>query len=103
MMPTARTRLALAFQGACVSAVGLYAVFRWSEGSERMEAHRVASFPIGHAGYFWRAWTVAYAGIMCGFLVFGAARTYGVNVCRTLVWALYAASALLALQTLFEP
>jgi hypothetical protein len=40
---------------------------------------------------------------MCGFLVFGAARTYGVNVCRTLVWALYAASALLALQTLFEP
>jgi hypothetical protein len=59
--------------------------------------------PGAHASYFWRLWTVGYAAVMVGFLVFVVAKRYAAEVCRALLWALYIASVLLVLQGLFVP
>jgi hypothetical protein len=103
LAPTVCARLLLAFQGTCVSAVAFYAALRGVQALlfEGSSSATIVQSP--HAGYFWRVWTVAYAGVMAGFAVFAAARRYEAEVCRALVWALYAASTLLVLQGLFVP
>jgi hypothetical protein len=103
LAPRVRTRLLLAFQGACVSAVAFYATLRVVQALLFEGSNSVRIVPSPHAGYFWRAWTVAYAGAMAGFAVFAAAKRYETEVCRALVWALYVASTLLVLQGLFVP
>jgi hypothetical protein len=103
LAPRVSARLLLAFQGACVSAVAFYAMLRVVQAL-LFEGPNSARIVQGtHAGYFWRAWTVAYAGVMTGFVVFAAAKRYQAEVCRALVWALYVASTLLVLQGLFVP
>jgi hypothetical protein len=103
LAPRTRARVLLAFQGACVSAVAFYAMLRVVQALLFESSNSVRIVPSPHTGYFWRAWTVAYAGVMAGFAVFAAAKRYEAEVCRALVWALYVASTLLVLQGLFVP
>ena len=56
-----------------------------------------------HAGYFWRAWTVAYAGAMGGFAAFAAARRSPVRAARALRGAVVVASLIILYQGLFVP
>jgi hypothetical protein len=98
-----RARMALAFQGACVTAVALYAVLRLVQSLLFSEPNPATVIWSAHAGYFWRAWTVSYAGIMACFVAFAAAKRYEVLVCRGLQVALYVASALILLQGLLVP
>lgn len=56
-----------------------------------------------HAGYFWRAWTVAYAGGIAAFVAFVVARNRIEAATAALVTAIGVAAALLALQTALMP
>jgi len=98
-----RARLALAFQGACVTAVGLYAVLRMAQKALWSEPNPATILWSAHAGYFWRVWTVSYAGVMAGFVAFAAAKRHEAEVCRGLRWALYVAGLLIVFQGLFVP
>jgi|HubBroStandDraft_1064217.scaffolds.fasta_scaffold555890_2 choline-glycine betaine transporter len=98
-----RIRLALAFQGACVAAVGLYAILRMVQSMLFKEPNPATVIWSAHAGYFWRAWTVSYAGVMAGFIAFTAAKQHEDRVCRGLNAALLVAGALILYQGLFVP
>jgi hypothetical protein len=96
-------RLSLALQGACVTAVGLYAVLRFVQSILFNEPNPATVIWSAHAGYLWRSWTVAYAGIMAGFLVFAASGRDEVRVSESLRIALYVAGGLIFAQGLFVP
>jgi hypothetical protein len=101
--PAFRARLALALQGACVAAVGLYAVLRIVQALLYKEPNPATVIWSAHAGYFWRAWTVSYAGAMVGFATFAAAKRHEGAVCRALLWGLSVAAGLIVFQGLFVP
>ncbi len=56
-----------------------------------------------HAGYFWRAWIVAYAGGIAAFVAFPLVRAHFEPAVRALAPAVAAAAALLALQAALLP
>jgi|SRR5580658_5603288 hypothetical protein len=101
--PTIRVRLALAFQGACVSTIAIYGVLRVVQALFLDPPNPVVALPGAHAAYFWRLWTAEYAGAMLGFLVFAATKNHDTEVCRALVWALYVAGAVILTQGLLVP
>jgi len=99
-------RLALGLQAACVTSVGLYALFRMLQAVSFQAPSPATPATIvwsAHAGYFWRVWTVSYAGVLVGFLAFAAARTHEAQVARGLVVALSVAVALMVVQGTFVP
>ncbi len=102
--PRIALRVALGLQATCVASVGLYAVMRVVQAASAHEPDpaRVVAWS-AHAGYFWRAWTVSYAGAMVGFLAFAAARTRDAKVARGLVVALTVAVVLIVVQGVFVP
>jgi hypothetical protein len=57
----------------------------------------------GNAAYFWRAWTVSYAGVMIGFLAFAVAPAHEARVARGMVRALSIVVALLVVQAMVLP
>ena len=73
--PSPRVRVALALQGACIATVALYAVLRLVQALLYPEPNPATVIWSAHAGYLWRAWTVAYAGAMAGFATFAAAKS----------------------------
>lgn len=56
-----------------------------------------------HAGFFWRAWTVSYAGGMAAFVTFFLARGNVERAARALAPAVVVATAILVLQSVFFP
>ena len=97
-MPT-RTRLAVAFIAACLSATAAYALLRvgqWLVFSEPDPALVIYS---AHAGYFWRSWIAAFFGAACGFSAWLAAA----RVVRHLGSAVLIATVLLIVQSIFVP
>jgi len=98
-----RVRLALALQGACVATVALYAVLRLVQALLYKEPNPATVIWSAHAGYFWRVWTVAYAGAMTGFATFAAAKNQEAAVCRALLAGLWVAAGLIVVQGLFVP
>jgi hypothetical protein len=96
-------RLGLAFIAACIGAVGLYGALRILQKYLFPEANPATVIWSAHAGYYWRCWTVAYAGVMIGFLAYGAARKYPDSVARALVHALTVAVVVLTYQGLLVP
>ncbi len=101
--PALRARLALALSGACVAAVALYAILRLIQALLYKEPNPAAVIWSVHTGYFWRAWTVCYAGAMVGFAMFAAAKRHEGAVCRALLWGLSVAAGLIVVQGLFVP
>jgi hypothetical protein len=104
---TARTgylpRLGLGFIAACLSAVGLYGVLRIVQAHLFPEANPATVIWSAHAGYYWRCLTVTYAGVMVGFLAYGAAKWSPEKVARTLVHALPVVVAVILYQGLMVP
>lgn len=96
-------RLALSVVAACTTAAGLYAVMRVAQALIFAEPDPALVIWSEHAGFFWRAWTVAYAGGMVGLLTWIAAARDPARVAGVLTRAVPAAAALLAAQGVLVP
>ncbi|HZU81892.1 MAG TPA: hypothetical protein VE987_03200 [Polyangiaceae bacterium] len=86
-----------------VVSVGVYAAVRCVQFFVYPDPNPAAPAWSAHAGYFWRVWTVAYAGGMAAFVVRLVARGHVEAAARGLVAAVYAAAVLLGLQVVFFP
>jgi hypothetical protein len=93
----------LGFVAACTAAVGLYGVLRVVQWRMFPEANPATIIWSAHAGYYWRCWTVAHAGVMVGFLAYGAAGKHPAAVVRALGPGLAMAVVLITLQALLVP
>jgi hypothetical protein len=99
---TARTTAAVSVAWGLVVAIGSYAVVRAVQHFVFTEPNPATLMWSAHAGFFWRAWTVAYAGGMASFVLFMA--PHRTNwAARRLAPAVVVAASLLALQALFFP
>jgi len=98
-----RERLALGLMTTGVVAVALYAILRLVQFYLFPDPNPAMVIWSAHAGYFWRVWTVAYAGGMVGLAAFAAAGRDRVRVARALLPALTVASVLIALQGALLP
>jgi hypothetical protein len=104
MQPPTRThKLAIGLIAACVVSVGLYGALRIVQAILFREADPATVVWSPHAGYFWRCWTVGYAGAMAGFLGYGAAGRSLALTCRGLLHALTIATLLIVAQGLLVP
>jgi hypothetical protein len=86
-----------------VIAVGGYAIVRALQFFSSPEPNPSQLLWSVHAGYFWRVWTVAYAGGIASFVVLLIARKRVEILARALTPAIGIAAALLALQAVFFP
>ncbi len=98
-----RERLGLAFVASCVAAVALYGILRIVQSHLFPEANPATVIWSAHAGYYWRCWTVSYAGALVGFLAYGASRRWPEEVTRWLVHALTFAVVIILYQGIFVP
>jgi hypothetical protein len=106
-----RLRLALALAWGLVFATGAYALVRavQSLASPAPATMHDSAAPGAlvdwgmHAGFFWRSWTVGYAGGLAAFVVFLAARGRTGTAARALAPAIAIAAALLLVQSAFLP
>ena len=96
-------RLALSAMAGCVAAVALYALLRGVQLLLFREPNPATVIWSAHAGYFWRALIVSYAGGMASFVAWLAAGRAPERVARALVHALAAAAALILLQGVLLP
>jgi hypothetical protein len=103
MTPEMPRRVALGFTAACVVAVGLYGVLRVVQFFLFPDPNPALVIWSAHAGYFWRIWTVGYAGGMAGLFAFFAARRDPARVVRVLLPALTIAAVIIFAQGVFVP
>jgi hypothetical protein len=89
--------------GACVAAVLLYAVLRVIQSRLFPDADPATVIFSPHAGFYWRCWTVGYAGLMAGFLAYGGAKANLGATLRALNVGVVTSAALLAFQGIFVP
>ena len=85
-----------------VVSVGGYAVVRAIQHFVFTEPNPATLVWSAHAGFFWRAWTVAYAGGMAAFVVLVVPHR-SPAAARALPRGIAIAAGLLALQTVFFP
>ncbi|MGO8991924.1 MAG: hypothetical protein ACLQVI_01250 [Polyangiaceae bacterium] len=97
------TRFALSAMAACVAAVSLYALLRGLQLILFTEPNPAMVIWSAHAGYFWRALIVSYAGGMAAILTWLAAGRAPDRVARFLAHAVVVAAVLICLQGLFLP
>jgi hypothetical protein len=86
-----------------VGAVGAYAVVRSIQFAVYPDPNPAGVVWSAHAGYFWRAWTVGYAGGIAAFVVLPVAQRHVEGCARALGPAVGVAAALLALQAALFP
>jgi hypothetical protein len=96
-------RLALSMIAGCVVAVAGYALLRIVQALVLTEPDPALVFWSVHAGYFWRAWTVAYAGGMGAFCTWIATARAPERTARILTTAIVVATVLLVVQSAFVP
>ncbi len=96
-------RVALGAIAGCVTAVALYALLRGVQLALFPEPNPATVIWSAHAGYFWRALIVSYAGGMASLLTWLAAGRAPARVARALVHAVVVAGALIFAQGLFLP
>ena len=96
-------RLGLALVAMSTTAMALYAVLRVAQAQLFPEPDPALVIWSEHAGFFWRAWIVVYAGGMAAFHAWIASARHAPRVTRLLARALPAAAALLTAQALLVP
>jgi hypothetical protein len=96
-------RVALGAMTACVVAVGLYGLVRGLQLMIFPEPNPATVIWSAHAGYFWRAWIVSYAGGMAGLIAWKAAGRDAARVARVLAEGVLVAAALIFAQGMFLP
>ncbi len=103
MSEATRTRLALAVVAACTAATALYGIVRVAQALLFPEPDPALVIWSEHAGFFWRAWTVAYVGGMVGILTWAVAERDPARVARALATAVPIAALVVAAQGLLVP
>jgi hypothetical protein len=93
----------VAFAWGCVVAVGAYAALRGLQFVFFPDANPATVVWSAHAGYFWRALSVGYAGGAAAFVAFFLARRNLARVARGLLPALTIAGALIFAQGVLLP
>jgi hypothetical protein len=96
-------RIALSAMAACVTAVALYALLRGVQFVMFREPNPATVIWSAHAGYFWRALIVSYAGGMGGMLAWMVAGRAPERVARVLGSGVIVAAALILVQGLLLP
>jgi hypothetical protein len=96
-------RLALSAMAGCVCAVAFYALLRGLQMLLFKEPNPATVIWSAHAGYFWRALIVTYAGGMASILTWLAAGRAPERVARALVPAVVVAGVLILLQGALLP
>ena len=84
-------------------AVGAYAVVRAIQFFLYPDPNPATLVWSAHSGFFWRCWTVGYAGGLAAFVAFLAGRRSPQAMARTLAAAIVTSALLLALQTAVFP
>jgi hypothetical protein len=96
-------RLALGALATCIAATALYAALRVVQSLLFREANPALVLWSEHAGFYWRAWSAAYAGGTVGFVAYVAAGRDAARTARVLSKALVVATLLLLAQGLLVP
>lgn len=96
-------RVALGAVGGALAAAAIYALLRIGQSLLAGDADPALILYSDHAGYFWRAWTAAYAGGMVGFAVGLLAHRDPMRVGRALAAAVPIVAALAAAQGMLVP
>ena len=96
-------RVGLGFMVACVSSVALYGMLRIVQWRLFPDPNPATVIWSAHAGYFWRCWTVVYAGAMIGFLGYGVAKRRPERVTGWLLPGLTVAIVVIVGQGVFVP
>lgn len=96
-------RLALAAVAGCTASVAIYAVIRVAQSLLAPDPDPALVLWSEHSGYFWRAWTAAYAGGTAAFVAYLAAGRDAERTARVLEASVVAAALLLAAQGLLIP
>jgi hypothetical protein len=86
-----------------VVAVSGYAVLRGIQFFVYPDPNPATLVWSAHSGFFWRCWTVGYAGCLASFIAFLALRNHPDRAARGLAPALAASAILLGLQSLVLP
>jgi hypothetical protein len=86
-----------------VVSIGAYAIVRALQFFLYPDPNPATLVWSAHAGYFWRVWTVTYAGGMAAFIAFPLVRRCPEAAVRALAPAIAGAGALLLLQVVFLP
>ena len=94
---------AVALSWGLVVSVGTYAITRAIQHFVFPEPDPATVMWSAHAGFFWRVWTVAYAGGIAAFVAWIVARARRAAAARALAPAVVVAAALLVLQSAFLP
>jgi hypothetical protein len=87
----------------CTTSAGLYAILRVAQALVFTEPDPALVIWSEHAGFFWRAWTVAYLGGMSAFLTWLGSARHAPRVASLLTKAVPIAAALLTAQGLLVP
>lgn len=95
--------VALSLAWGLVIAVGGYGVLRSIQFFLYPDPNPKTLVWSAHAGFFWRAWSCAYAGGIAAFLAYLFARRGAAAVARALVPATVVAAVVLALQVAVFP
>jgi hypothetical protein len=83
--------------------VGAYAIVRGIQFFLYPDPNPATLVWSAHSGFFWRCWTVGYAGGLASFVAFLAAQRSQEGVVRSLPFAIVTSALLLALQTAVFP
>jgi hypothetical protein len=94
---------AVAIAWGLVVSVGAYAITRAIQHFVFPEPDPATVTWSAHAGFFWRVWTVTYAGGLAAFVAWLVARGRRAAATRALAPAVVFAAALLVLQSAFLP
>lgn len=100
---TRGVRLSLAIVAACTSATAIYAALRIAQKLLFPEPDPALVIWSEHAGYFWRAWTSAYAGGMVGFSTYLISGPSPARTARVLAASVVIAAVLLTAQGVLVP
>jgi hypothetical protein len=93
-------RATIGLSAGILVAIALYPLLRIGAGLWGHEANPATLLYSTHAGYFWRAWTCAYAGAMVAAIVALIAKPAHLRFAEPMLWISF---GLLALQALFIP
>lgn len=93
-------KVALAIAAGCTSAAFLYSVLRIVQAIVLPEPDPATVMWTEHSGFFWRAWTCAYAA---GAVALGAHRFAGERLARAVALAVLPVAAFVLLQAALVP
>lgn len=96
-------RVAAGVIATCAVATSLYALLRVVQKLSGSEPDPALVLYSAHAGYYWRAWTASYGGVMAGVITYVIAGRSLETVLRVLSTAVLVAAIAIAAQGILVP